>query len=138
MFKGINWIAVVVAVVLLEVLGFVWYGPLFGKAWMAVAPVQPDPAKVNLFMSLGVINTLIVVVGLAWLTGQLHATSLKCALGVSLAAWFFFDFTTQALEYLYMGLDRTLVAVNMGYQLASYLITGLVLALVKIRLGAKA
>jgi hypothetical protein len=41
MLKGVNWIAVVVAVVLLEGLGMLWYGPLFGKAWMAAMPTRP-------------------------------------------------------------------------------------------------
>jgi hypothetical protein len=30
---GINWIAVVIGVVLSNALGFLWYGPLFGKPW---------------------------------------------------------------------------------------------------------
>ena len=35
MLKGVNWIAVAIAFVALEALGFVWYGPLFGAKWMA-------------------------------------------------------------------------------------------------------
>ena len=48
-----------------------------------------------------------------------------------LAAWFFFNFTTQVLEYLYMGMTETVVFINMGYQLASYLVAGVVLGLIK-------
>ena len=50
---------------------------------------------------------------------------------VSLAAWFFFSFTTQALEYLYMGMTLNFVAINMGYLLAAFVIAGATLSLVK-------
>ena len=32
---AINWLAVLVAVVAAQVVGFLWYGPLFSKQWMA-------------------------------------------------------------------------------------------------------
>jgi hypothetical protein len=131
MLKGVNWIAVIVAVVLLEVLGFLWYGPLFGQAWMAAYGGPMDETNVNARMAIGVVNTLIAVLGLAWLTVRLGAVSLASSVGVALAAWFFFDFTTQALEHLYMGMNLTFVGINMGYQLVSYVLTGAVLALVK-------
>lgn len=131
MLKGVNWIAVLIAVVAIEGLGFVWYGPLFGTAWEAALGYELDTSNANLKMSLGVVNAIIIVSGLAWLTGRLGATSLVQSVTVSLTAWFFFNFTTQALEYLYMGLSQQLVLINMGYQFVSYALAGAVLALVK-------
>ena len=134
MLKGVNWIAVIVATVLLEVLGFLWYGPLFGKAWvaaMANPPVTDAAGAMNMKMGLGVVNTLIVVLGLDWLVRRLGAASLSAAVMVALAAWFFFSFTTQALEYLYMGMTLNFVVINMGYLLAAFVIAGATLSLVK-------
>ena len=131
MLKGVNWIAVIIAVVVIEALGFVWYGPLFGTAWEAALGYAPDTSNANLKMSLGVVNAIIIVSGLAWLTGRLGATGLVQSVSVSLTAWFFFNFTTQALEYLYMGMSQQLVLINMGYQFVSYALAGAVLALVK-------
>ncbi|NJN52279.1 MAG: DUF1761 domain-containing protein [Gammaproteobacteria bacterium] len=34
-FTGLNWIAIVVSTALAFVLGGLWYGPLFGKAWLS-------------------------------------------------------------------------------------------------------
>lgn len=135
MLKGVNWIAVVVAVVLLQALGFLWYGPLFGERWMAALGREPDAANMTVTMTLGVLNTLIVVGGLGWLIARLGATSLAAALGVALAAWFFFNFTTMAIDYLYIGLSAELVLINMGYQLLAYLLAGAVFALVRRRAG---
>ena len=135
MLKGVNWIAVIVATVLLEVLGFLWYGPLFGAAWtaaMANPPIADAAGAMNMKMGLGVANTLIVVLGLDWLVRRLGAASLSAAVMVSLAAWFFFSFTTQALEYLYMGMTLNFVVINMGYLLAAFVIAGATLSLVKL------
>ncbi len=131
MLKGVNWIAVAVGVVALEILGFLWYGPLFGTQWQAALGRVPETANGNLLMGLGVVNSIIIVSGLAWLTGRLGAASLVHSVTVSLTAWFFFNFTTQALEYLYMGMSQQLVLINMGYQFVSYALAGAVLALVK-------
>src|SRR5258705_12057280 len=31
-----NWIAIIIATVAAMVIGFLWYGPVFGKTWMAL------------------------------------------------------------------------------------------------------
>lgn len=41
----INWIALVVAAILPLVTGFLWYGPLFGKAWMQASGMTEEKAK---------------------------------------------------------------------------------------------
>ena len=68
---------------------------------------------------------------LDWLVRRLGAASLTAAVMASLAAWFFFSFTTQALEYLYMGMTLNFVIINMGYLLAAFVIGGATLSLVK-------
>ena len=136
MLKGINWVAVIVAIVLLEVLAIAWYGPLFGAAWTEALGRELDTANTNTLMAIGVVNTLLVVLGLAWLIRRLGAATLQSAVMVSVAAWFFFSFTTQALEYLYMGMSLEFVAINMGYLLVAFVVAGAVLNLV--RFGAPA
>ena len=132
MFKNINWIAVLVAVVLLEALGFLWYGFAFRDAWTTAYTASlgraPDPSSMAVSQSLGVVNTLILVVGLGWVLDRLGVKS-TAAIGAALAVWFFFNFTTMAIEYIYMGLAPNLVLINMGYQLVSYLVAGAVLGL---------
>lgn len=131
MLKGVNWIAVLVAVVLLEALGFLWYGPLFGERWTAALGKEPDTSNMAMTMSLGVVNTVIIVLGLSWLLRRLGATSLNAALMGALAAWFFFNFTTMAIDYLYIQLSGELVLINMGYQLVAYLVAGAVIGLIR-------
>ena len=132
MFKNINWIAVLISVALLEALGFLWYGPVLGEAWSAAyrdsLGRDPDMTNMAVTQSLGVVNTLILVFGLAWVFARLGVTALA-GIGTAVAVWFFFNFTTMAIEYIYMGLAPNLVLINMGYQLVSYLVAGAVLGL---------
>ena len=138
MFKGVNWVAVAVSVILVEVLGFLWYGPVFGKAWLAAFTASlgrpPTGGAMAVTMSLGVVNSLILVFGLAWIVARLGAAGTR-AIALAVGIWFLFDFTTMAVEYLYMGLSPALVGLNMGYQLAAYAITGAVLAFMPRRAG---
>ena len=42
---NINWLALIAASVLPLVTGFLWYGPLFGKAWMKETGITEEMAK---------------------------------------------------------------------------------------------
>ena len=42
---NINWLALVAAAILPLVTGFLWYGPLFGKAWMKETGITEEKAK---------------------------------------------------------------------------------------------
>jgi hypothetical protein len=138
MLKGVNWIAVIIAVVLFEGLGMLWYGPLFGKAWLAAMGHTPDMSNQNMLMAIGVVNTLVCVTGLAWLINKVGAATLSAAIMTSVAAWFFFSLTTQSLEYLYMGMSLQLLEINAGYLLVSFVIAGATLNLVKFGAPAQA
>ncbi|THD78778.1 MAG: DUF1761 domain-containing protein [Phenylobacterium sp.] len=137
MLKGVNWIAVIIAVVLLEGLGFLWYGPLFGKAWIAALGHDVSTANANMMMAVGVVNTLVCVVGLSWLINRTGAATLGAAVAASVAAWFFFSLTTQSLEYLYMGMTLRLLEINAAFQLVSFVVAGATLNLVKFGAAAQ-
>ena len=130
MLKGINWLAVAIAVVLLEALGFVYYGYVVTAPWTAAYQASlgraPDMSNAAVTQTIGIVVTLILVTGLAWALKRFALTG-RDAVMAALALWFFFDFSTMAVDYVYMGMSLTLVGINMGYQLLSYLIAGAVL-----------
>ena len=43
-FSAINWLAVLVAALIPFAIGFPWYGPLFGKAWMRETGMTEEKA----------------------------------------------------------------------------------------------
>ena len=130
MLKGVNWIAVVVATVVLEVLGYVWYAVAFKAAWTAAGGgAQTNGLSQGAAYGLGVVNTVIIMIGLAWLLARLGRSGLMASVGAALAAWLFFDFTTMAIDFLYQGQSAALVQINMGEQLVSYLLAGVIFGL---------
>jgi hypothetical protein len=136
MLKGVNWIAVLIAFVLLEVLAYLWYGVVFNKAWMAemtAIGLKPDMSSSAQTTSLieGAVLILVQVVGLSWLIGKLGANSLQAGLMAGLAAWVFFGLTAQAMEYVYMGFTPKLMAINCGQLALAYLLAGATLGGVK-------
>jgi hypothetical protein len=136
MLKGVNWIAVLIAFVLLEVLGYVWYGVVFSKSWaaeMTAIGLKPDMSGGAQTTSLieGAVLILVQVVGLSWLTGKLGANSLQAGLTAGLAAWVFFGLTAQGMEYVYMGITPKLMAINCGQLALAYLLAGATLGGVK-------
>lgn len=130
MFNRINWIAVALSVVALEGFGFLWYGVLMKAPWTAayveVFGRGPDLSNVAVMQSLGMVNTLILTLGLAKILPALGKTGFKAIKGAALI-WLAFNFTTMAIEYLYMGIGLRLVGINMAYQLIAYLIAGTIM-----------
>ena len=129
MLKGVNWIAVLASVVVLEIVGFLWYAVIFQQVWLAALGAPQDPKPVAVAQGLGMINTLIVVMGLDWLLRRLNRTGLAASVATALLAWLVFDFTTMAIDYLYVGHTGALVLINMGYQLVAYALAGAIFGL---------
>lgn len=76
----INHLAVLIAVVLQFVLGFLWYGPLFGEAWMGMVgldmdTIMADPAGAGEWIT-NVVASAAGIYLLAWLYTKLGVASL--------------------------------------------------------------
>ncbi|MDB5462251.1 MAG: hypothetical protein JWP28_2817 [Phenylobacterium sp.] len=143
MLKGVNWIAVLIAFVLLEVLGYLWYGLVFSSAWLAemtAIGLKPDMSSAGQTRSIaeGAVLIIIQVIGLSWLLRRLGASSLQAGLTAGFAAWFFFGLTTQGMEYVYMGFTPKLMAINCGQLALAYVLAGAVLGGVKFGASAGA
>ena len=74
----INHAAVWVSVVMTFVIGFIWYGPLFGEPWMAMVGITPESAEANSGAGMWVTNVLSSVIQmyvLAWLFTKMSVNS---------------------------------------------------------------
>jgi hypothetical protein len=47
---SVNWLAVAVGMVVSMFLGFLWYGPLFGKTWLRLIGKSPEEIESDLTM----------------------------------------------------------------------------------------
>lgn len=76
----INHLAVLVGIVLQFVLGFLWYGPLFGNAWMEMvgldlATIEANPAGAGTWIT-NIVTAVASIYLLAWLFVKLKVSSL--------------------------------------------------------------
>ncbi len=124
----INYWAVVGAAVVSMVIGTLWYGPLFGKQWMAMTGITKESMK---SMSLtpiqamggGFVMSLIMAYVLAHFIGivtQLGFNGYVAGFWV----WLGFVMTTQAHPFLWEGKPFKLFTLNGAYTLVTYLAMG--------------
>lgn len=125
---GINWLAVVVAAVSTFVLGAVWYGPIFGKAWMGASGMTEERAKqANMGMIFGVAFLLELVA--AFVLAMFIGAEANVGFGVfaGLSAGLFWVATAFGVVYLFEQRPLAHWAVNAGYHVIAFTIMGAIL-----------
>jgi len=125
---AINWLAVIVAAISSFVVGGLWYGPLFGKAWMAALEItEEDMGRRNMPMVFGValLLSLVAAANLAAFLGP------EVTLGFAAAAGFAagFGWVGMFLGILYLFEHRSLAAwgINAGYCTVALTVMGTIL-----------
>jgi hypothetical protein len=123
--------------VLAMVVGFVWYGPLFGKVWLRLADVKPNDIKKRQEMQkaagplYGVQFVLTFLEALVLDNFIGATTDVKVGLTVSLLVWLGFVVPTLAGTIMWTAEDgqrkKVRFLLQLGYQLVIFLIFGMVL-----------
>jgi hypothetical protein len=126
--KGVNWIGVIVAAVVVWLIGYLWYDMLFGAVWMREMHMTKESAAAMGMtpMILGSLNTILICVGLGLLVPRLE-DSLMGGLKTGLLAGLFFAVTNQAQAYIYGGMSQTLLLIDVGYILVLYAVAGAII-----------
>ena len=97
-FSGINWLAVVVGVVVSNVLGFVWYGPLFGNTWLRIIGKKREDIQASSSMyAVTAVASLVTMVVLAMVVATFGAES------------FFDGLVVGAVAFIGLGATATFV-----------------------------
>ena len=72
--SGINWLAVVVGVVVSNVVGFLWYGPLFGNTWLRIIGKKREDIEASPSMyAVTAVASLVTMVVLAMVVAAFGA-----------------------------------------------------------------
>ena len=128
---AVSLVATLVATLLGFALGALWYGPLFGKPWMAAVGISRDQlqAGFNPVKTYGV--TFVLGFIAAWMFGLYvgehpgvrFAVVLGGGIGVCWVA------TSLATNYLFERRNARLILINGGYHTVRFMLTGLAFAL---------
>jgi hypothetical protein len=132
----INYLAVVVCAVLSMALGYVWYGPLFGKKWMEIVGSKPDDIEARKKMQQTVWRLYLTQFALTLFQVWVLAYYIKgwqgaSGLGNALWIWAAFIVPTIAGTAMWNN-DNAKISwarflIQGGYQLILFVIFGLVL-----------
>ena len=125
----LNWLAVIAAAVSAFVLGGIWYGPLFLKAWSREAGIDVDANKRHPAQVFGVafVAALVSAAAFAWFLGprpDLHgAIHQGVAAGLGIAAMSF------AINYAFAGRSLKLWLIDGGYHTVQFVLYGIILGI---------
>lgn len=128
----VNFLAVLVAAIAAHIVGFLWYGPLFGKKWMQLTNLtekdkekskQKGMAKVIVGSFLG---TLVMAGVLAFLVG-LAGVTVTNGLMLGFLTWLGFLATSQMGMVFWENKPWALYALQTGHYLISLLLMGAIL-----------
>ena len=126
--EGINPWAVFAAALSSFLLGGVWYGPLFGKAWNAAAGMDPQkqghPAKI---FGGAFVFSLVAAAVFAWLLGPQPAPASAVGRGALVGAGFVA--ASFGINYLFAQRGSRLWLIDAGYHTLQFTLFGLILGL---------
>jgi hypothetical protein len=133
----INYMAVLASTVASIVLGFLWYGPLFGKPWMKLMGLTDE--RLNAAKSKGMTKNYVIMIAGSFLTAYVlaHAivfgiayTHIGGAAGGMMGAFYYWlGFVAPVLSgaQLWEGKPWKLFLIQGGYYFVSLLIQGAIL-----------
>ncbi len=127
----INYLAVLVAAVASMVVGFIWYGPLFGKVWMGLTGKRPEDAKGPDAMrgyAVSFIAALITAYILSHLVDYAGAKTYQEGAVAGFWVWLGFVATTMGVNYVFSGKPLKLYLIDAGNQLVSIAVMGAIVA----------
>lgn len=120
----VNYWAVLAAAIANMAIGMLWYGPIFGKQWMAMTGITKEsmkdmPLKPWQAMIGGLVTSLIIAYVLVFFT-LTWVSSLTEALMSTFWIWLGFVATTQLSGFLWEGKSFKLFVLNTAYSLIAY------------------
>jgi hypothetical protein len=129
---NINYMAVLIAGIAQMVIGFLWYGPLFGKIWQKLSGISDADIKKagsNMPMLYGTmfLATLVTAYVLSHFQQAGGAMDMMDGAMIGFWAWLGFVATTMLTNVLFDKKPFNLYLLNAGYQLVSLVVMGALL-----------
>lgn len=135
MVPEINYVAILAAVVANVVIGFLWYGPLFGKTWAGLLgidftkkPGGAAMAKSMLFMIAGAfLMAYVFYHGLIFGNAYLGTTGISAGLQAAFYYWLGFIVPVTWGVVIWENKPWKLFFINAGYYLVALGVMGIIL-----------
>ncbi len=127
--SGLNWLAILVATVAGFALGGLWYGPLFGDAWLSALgktadQIQPSPTP----FVISFFTALITAIVLAMFISALNISTLGGGVVIGLLVGIGFIATAMASDSAFGDTGVNLWLIQSGYRVLYSVLMGAILA----------
>lgn len=129
--SNLNYPAIFVSALSSFIIGWLWYGPLFGKKWMELNGFNPEEMRKQKWLPFP------LILGINYFATVLAAFSLAMFLGAEADAVFgifaglmiaiFWIATSRLNDVLYERKPMGLFWINVGYNVAIYVIMGAII-----------
>ncbi|MCR4368794.1 MAG: DUF1761 domain-containing protein [archaeon] len=131
----VNLIGVAAAGIGAFILGFLWYGPLFGKRWMALTgktmkDMESSKGNMPLYMLGGLVSALVTSYVLGVFLVSLGALAMGDALFVAFLAWLGFQAMLLVGDILWEAKPVALFVLNAAYQLVALLLMATIITII--------
>ncbi len=125
-----NILAIVVVSVISMLLGMIWYGPLFGKAWMKIVKLKKKDAKSGpLSMILAFVMSLLMFTILSYFIDIFAITAIPQGIALAAMMWLGFMVPKDMSPVLWQKKSFRLFLINASYGFVTVAIAGAVLAI---------
>ncbi|MCE9643611.1 MAG: DUF1761 domain-containing protein [Candidatus Andersenbacteria bacterium] len=135
MFESVSILAIVGSGIVSMILGYIWYGPLFGKIWSELQGWSADQMKAkqsqSMMKSYGMmfVGSLVLAAVLGMFARTVGALTITDGLMVGFWAWLGFALPLLLSSVLWEGKSWKLYALNAGYNLVQFAIIGAIVTL---------
>ena len=129
---SMNYWAVLVAALSSFFVGWMWYGPLFGKLWMKLNGFTPEVLKeggmsMPLIMGINYVATFIAAFAIAMFLGFIGRFDAASGMLAGLMIVIFWIATNRLNDVLYERKPFGLFLLNVGYSLVTFVIMGAII-----------
>ncbi|HLC78694.1 MAG TPA: DUF1761 domain-containing protein [Candidatus Nanoarchaeia archaeon] len=130
----INYLAVIIVSVVNFFIGFLWYGPVFGKAWIKAMKFTPSDVKktkekgMAMPMFIAFITSLITTFVLSTFVGLAGADSIVDGAFIGILVWLGFFLTASIGSMLWESKSASLFYLNTTYDIVRFIIMAAILA----------
>ncbi|HKJ78558.1 MAG TPA: DUF1761 domain-containing protein [Prolixibacteraceae bacterium] len=131
-FSNVNFVAVLVAALSSFLVGWLWYGPLFGRKWMKLngfteADIKEGGLPMPLIMGVNYVATALAALAIAMFLGDEAGVGFGLFIGFMIAL--FWIATSRLNDVLYERKPFGLFLINVGYNLVIYMLMGAILSI---------
>ena len=132
---AVNYLAILVASIVSMGIGFLWYGPLFGKLWMKWMHIKKKKIEeaqqkgMTKYYVAAFVGTLVTNLVLAGSLAYIGAQTLFDGLALAFWLWLGFVATTTLGSVLWEGKPLKLYLLNNAHNLASLFVAAIILVL---------